>query len=78
MTTLHLSAADIAGLTVGDDGSVTVELTDEGLRAVERIAAKRASKPRGSTAVQIAVAPRPAASYDDGFAAGIAVGRRRA
>lgn len=77
MTTLHLSATDIAELAVGDDGSVTVELTDEGLRTLQRIVAERAPKRPGSQAVQITMASPPASSYDDGYAAGIAVGRRR-
>lgn len=32
MTTLHLSADDVAGMTAGANGSVTIELTDAGAR----------------------------------------------
>lgn len=71
MTTLHLSKDEIAALVVGDDGSVTVELTAEGARALEAVVAKRIAK--RSRNVQIVESP-DAVPRDGGFAAGLQIG----
>jgi hypothetical protein len=71
MTTLHLNPDDIAALVVSEDGSVTVELTDKGVRTLEAAATKRAA--RRALNVQITEAPG-GISQDGGFAAGYARG----
>lgn len=71
MTTLHLSASDIAALVVDDDGSVTIELTDEGLRGLEAVVARRLAK----RAANVRITPHPGdVSRDGDFAAGVRVG----
>lgn len=71
MTTLHLSASDMTDLVLAEDGSVTIELTDEAVRKLETLVAKRAA--RRAANVRITTAPG-AMSQDGGFAAGYARG----
>ena len=67
MTTMHFSKEDIAALVVADDGSLTIELTDKGVRDLEAQVSKRAAK--RALNVQIS-SPRS----EDGFAAGFRAG----